>query len=1045
MLLKFSQIVNRLYAFIYEMNHSKSGLGLPSIVTLVMVIDKSWTCLGRHEKAFFTGLKKFVKHCKPDISETSNEPTQAIRNEFELYASVNEELYPGYDYVTRLDFMAKFTYFKVKGKLTDSIFNEKLKFFQNVIPTTKGYKLPPSYYAIKKTFKMIGLGYESIHACVNDCFLFRGKYHKDKQFCPVCNTSIWKDSNTPGKKVPEKVLHYFLIIPRLQLLYKSSHTAKEMTWHATGKCTEPGKMQHPVDGGRAWKNFDTKYPDFAKELRNIRLGLAIDGKPTYAGHRRFLKKPYKWRRSHDFNGEIEDGDPPRKFDRDSIMAQLTRLPTHVKGKHSMYGGVKIKCSVLVELNWTKRSIFYELKYWSFLTLKHNLDVMHIKNNVLESILNTLLMNDKSKDTTKARQDLKRLGIRSGLWLGQNKNEKCTKPRAAYSFTPGDRKKFCQFIKGAKLPGGFGSNFKHKVTDNDTNITGLKSHDCHIMMQCLLPYGLQQYLPADIAKPIIELCLIFKQICSQSLMEDDVLKAHNMVVDIMRNIELIYPPGFFDIMIHLVIHLPLEALDGGPIRLRWMYPFERFTKKPKNYVRNKAKPKVSIAEGYVAEEALTFSSHYFQDVTTKFNRLDRNELKKVIWYVLQNSPEIDTYRFKFKSQFPNKDMKEEFLGWFGSQIRQRHVDKDPGVSASTELFALACGPTPNPISVNSCLVIGVRFVVHGRDEHRTTQNSSICSPGEEGEMYYDIIVIYEDDDIINDEDVLPYDLADSEDEDLVNVDDDDGMLADVARGHGDDGGSNDRLPPHQLAGGYRGKGTRKSNLEGRKADRMNTRKETRNLRLRKITDELGPQPIRFEWKNNGTMLPLGEHSSHWANLLGEIVREFPMHFGSWRSIPSEQKAGVLRKIRKLSDPDVPRTSLWKIGMSISGFGQIPRTWPGMQSSATQEYPSLIQTFFDTHIVGGVFLRDEDRRLYEEMLRLQGLGTYTDDQIMAMVCEGKQRWHILDVGRVLTGRGKDVLDVPCLDLQSQHECGSGASRDDESGDDEDADEDEDDADS
>ncbi|GKD43239.1 hypothetical protein Tco_1267884, partial [Tanacetum coccineum] len=41
-----------------------------------------------------------------DIGETSNEPTQATRNEFEeLYASANEELYPGCDYVTRLDFI----------------------------------------------------------------------------------------------------------------------------------------------------------------------------------------------------------------------------------------------------------------------------------------------------------------------------------------------------------------------------------------------------------------------------------------------------------------------------------------------------------------------------------------------------------------------------------------------------------------------------------------------------------------------------------------------------------------------------------------------------------------------------------------------------------------------------------------------------------------------------------------------------------------------------------------------------------------------------
>ncbi|GJT74226.1 hypothetical protein Tco_1040951 [Tanacetum coccineum] len=476
-----------------------------------------------------------------------------------------------------------------------------------------------------------------------------------------------------------------------------------MTWHATGKCMEPGKMQHPVDG-RAWKNFDTKYSNFAKEPRNVRLGLAADGfnlfgnisqaysmwpmilttynlppwlcvetidvatgqkfnmramvlwtindfparsslsgwsgqgylacptcnkdtpsvcvlgKIAYVSHIKFLKKPHKWRRSLEFNGEIEDGDPPRKFNRDQIQAQLARLPMRVKGKHSSYGVVKIK------------------------------------------------------HTTKARQDLKMLGIRSGLWLGQTKNGKCSKPQAAYSFTPENRKKFCQFIKGVKLPDGLRSNFKHKVTDNDTNITGLKSHDCHIMMQRLLPYGLQQYLPDEVAKPIIELCSFFKQICSATLMEDDMLKAQSKVVDILCNLELIYPPAFFDIMIHLVIHLPLEALEGGPIRPRWMFPFERFMKKLKGYVRNKAKPEGSIAEGYVAEEALTFSSHYFQDVTMKFNRPDRNvdpppltcqfqvfrsicksiglrsiirfdtqELKKVTWYVLYNSPKIDTYR------------------------------------------------------------------------------------------------------------------------------------------------------------------------------------------------------------------------------------------------------------------------------------------------------------------------------------------------------------------------------------------------------------------
>ncbi|GKF63328.1 zinc finger, PHD-type containing protein, partial [Tanacetum coccineum] len=182
--------------------------------------------------------------------------------------------------------------------------------------------------------------------------------------------------------------------------------------------------------------------------------VCVLSKTAYVGHRRFLKKPHKWRSSREFNGQTDNRDPPKEFGQDKILAQLNRLPTRLTGKHPSYGDVKIKRNVVVELNWTKRSIFYELEYWSFLTLRHNLYIMHIEKNILEAILNTLLMNDKSKDTAKARQDLQRLGIRSGLWLGQTKNGKCLKPQAAYSFTPENRKKFCQFIKGVKLPDGF---------------------------------------------------------------------------------------------------------------------------------------------------------------------------------------------------------------------------------------------------------------------------------------------------------------------------------------------------------------------------------------------------------------------------------------------------------------------------------------------------------------------------------------------------------------------------------------------------------------
>ena len=55
----------------------------------------------------------------------------------------------------------------------------------------------------------------------------------------------------------------------------------------------------------------------------------------------------------------------------------------------------------------------------------------------------------------------------------------------------------------------------------------------------------------------------------------------------------------------------------------MYLVERYLRTVKGYVRNKAHPEGSIAEGYIAEECLTFCSR-FLDVDTKLNHADRHE-------------------------------------------------------------------------------------------------------------------------------------------------------------------------------------------------------------------------------------------------------------------------------------------------------------------------------------------------------------------------------------------------------------------------------------
>ena len=81
--------------------------------------------------------------------------------------------------------------------------------------------------------------------------------------------------------------------------------------------------------------------------------------------------------------------------------------------------------------------------------------------------------------------------------------------------------------------------------------------------------------------------------------------------ILCDLEKIYPPTFFDVMVHLAVHLSEAALLRGPVQYGWLYPLERRRGTFKGYVRNRARPKGSIAEAYISTEALTFCSKYIE--------------------------------------------------------------------------------------------------------------------------------------------------------------------------------------------------------------------------------------------------------------------------------------------------------------------------------------------------------------------------------------------------------------------------------------------------
>lgn len=120
---------------------------------------------------------------------------------------------------------------------------------------------------------------------------------------------------------------------------------------------------------------------------------------------------HSWRKNTElFNSHRDMRHRPRKFSCDDILDQLDSLLSCTLGKHRTNKDKKRKQNV-EELNWTRKSIFFELEYWSKLKIQHNLDVMYIEKNIFDCLIGTLLNTGKSKDTFKAQMNLQDMNIR----------------------------------------------------------------------------------------------------------------------------------------------------------------------------------------------------------------------------------------------------------------------------------------------------------------------------------------------------------------------------------------------------------------------------------------------------------------------------------------------------------------------------------------------------------------------------------------------------------------------------------------------------------
>lgn len=238
-------------------------------------------------------------------------------------------------------------------------------------------------------------------------------------------------------------------------------------------------------------------------------------------------------------------------------------------------------------------------------MRHMLDVMHIERNIAKSVLKFLF---GDKDTSDSWRDLQHMGAQHKLWLRSRGNRSTfVKPHAPYVLTDAKKKIFIDELSAIRTPKGYGSALSKHLWKS--KLSGLKSHDFHCLIEQIIHVVSRTLLWPFERTTLIRLGKCFNRICARVVDKSDLPALRLYVIETMCYLEVYFPPSFFDIMQHNLIHLVDEMEMCGPVGGHWMYPCERYLGTLKSYVRNKTHPDALMANGYVAKEALGFCTEY----------------------------------------------------------------------------------------------------------------------------------------------------------------------------------------------------------------------------------------------------------------------------------------------------------------------------------------------------------------------------------------------------------------------------------------------------
>jgi hypothetical protein len=114
--------------------------------------------------------------------------------------------------------------------------------------------------------------------------------------------------------------------------------------------------------------------------------------------------------------------------------------------------------------------------------------------------------------------------------------------ACHTISNEEKTNFLKVIRNLRVSDGHASNVSRCVRLKEHMISGLKSHDSHVIMQQLLPIALSRSLPDNVVRPLVEMSAFFRGLCSTNLTQEDMDQLEGDVCVALCKMEQVVRPS-----------------------------------------------------------------------------------------------------------------------------------------------------------------------------------------------------------------------------------------------------------------------------------------------------------------------------------------------------------------------------------------------------------------------------------------------------------------------------------------------------------------------